>query len=636
MSNRNLRKPLSLTELKKKRELEKERESKPVFLSEKAREEQSRIAKREKRTNRSNTNNTHREEQSSPARDEDDGFKLADLEKRAIQKRYLGDTGDERERSRASKPSDKVRLRFKWDASEDTTGEEDDIRRQLRRKTERNAFGRAGQGNESFDIHIGRKRRTKTSGPSMPTKRFRARYDRRRWWEKERYEMTERDWRIFREDFMISVRGGKVPNPARNWSECDLPEKIVRPVAAMFEKPTPIQMATIPICVQGQDVIGLAETGSGKTAAYVLPMLKHISKLPSLTLELARHGAYALVLAPTRELALQIEEETKRFSEPLGIRVVAVIGGADMDHQASELQLGAEIIICTPGRMADLIGRRLAALGNCTFLVLDEADRMIDMGFEPKVLEIMSAMPEQNPDEGGKDKIATETGARKSRRRQTLMFSATMVPAVERLARTYLLNPVIVTIGETGQTADNVIQKVEYYENDGRRRNRLIELLKELEPPILVFANTRSGCEVVARFVEQMSSVRAIVMHAGKSQDIRESNLEGFKSGRFGVMIATDVVGRGIDIKGVKHVINYEMPEEMEKYTHRIGRTGRAGEKGTAWSLTTPNDSDIFPALRKLLQQAGADIPREIDRYDGVPTGPSRGVAPNYGKPIID
>eukprot|EP00171_Calliarthron_tuberculosum_P016573 IDg16573t1 len=174
---------------------------------------------------------------------------------------------------------------------------------------------------------------------------------------------------------------------------------MLRLVSHMYDKPSPIQMATIPICVQHRDVIGLAQTGSGKTAAYVLPMLMHIREMPIMTPEMARCGPYALVLSPTRELAQQIELETRNFAEPLGIRVVSVIGGQDLDLQAQELQRGTEIIICTPGRMCDLISRRMAALGNCNFVVLDEADRMVDMGFEPKVQEILAAMPEQNPAE---------------------------------------------------------------------------------------------------------------------------------------------------------------------------------------------------------------------------------------------
>lgn len=670
MSNRKLRTPLSLAELKKKRQEEKDLQSKPVFLSEKAREETKNLEKDRKR--QSNTTNNSRigisrfANDDSEDDDDDEGNRLDNQEIRAIQRKYIGQVPDEsqsRMKKKSLKPNDKIKFRFKWDASEDTMKNEDDFRKGIRRNTEQSLFGRSGTTQEqyqssAFEISVGRNRKkhrpqeAALPASSSSQKRTRRNYDQRRWWEKERREMTQRDWRIFREDFMISVRGGHgVVNPGRNWEECDLPRGILDHVTSTYKKPTPIQMATIPVCISGRDVIGLAETGSGKTAAYVLPMLKHILALPKLTVETSQYGAYALVMAPTRELALQIEVETRKFADRLGFRVVSVIGGADMDTQANELQLGAEIIICTPGRMADLISRRLAALGNCNFLVLDEADRMIDMGFEPKVMEILDAMPEQNPDaemkiteqddsNGDTNSNGKHTSDGVSRKRQTLMFSATMVPAVERMARTYLMNPVIVTIGETGQVADNVEQKVEFYASDGKRRNRLVELLQTLEAPILVFCNTRSVCEVIGRFVNGvsgLSGVRCVVMHAGKSQDVRESSLLGFKNGRYQVMIATDVVGRGIDIKGVKNVINYEMPDDIDKYTHRIGRTGRAGMTGTAWSLCTAHDEELFPELRKVLEQGGQQVPREVARFNAADSvKAARGGAVTYGKAIID
>jgi len=370
-------------------------------------------------------------------------------------------------------------------------------------------------------------------------------------------------------------------------------------VAAKYEKPSPIQMASIPIALRKRDCIGLAETGSGKTAAFVLPMLVHISAMPEMTRQIASRGPYALILAPTRELALQIEAEARKFATPLGYRVVHVIGGQGMDEQAISLQKGCEVVVCTPGRMVDLLSRQMAALGNCNYLIMDEADRMIDMGFEPQVTEILDSMP-VSYDEGD--------------RRQTFMFSATMSPAIERMAKNYLQDPVIVSVGETGKAADNVYQKVEYFTTENRKRSRFLELLETLESPILVFVNTKGGCEMVSRFVESNSGIRPVIMHSGKSQEQREKSLEGFKTGRYRVLIATDVVGRGIDIKGVRHVINFELPKTIEAYTHRIGRTGRAGEKGTAWSLATEADTDIFAPLCNMLEQGGAHIPNEIAR----------------------
>lgn len=317
-----------------------------------------------------------------------------------------------------------------------------------------------------------------------------------------------------------------------------------------------------------------------------------------MTREIAARGPYALVLAPTRELALQIEMETRKFATPLGLRVVSVIGGQSLDEQAMELQVGCEIVVCTPGRMVDLLSRQMAALGNCNYLILDEADRMIDMGFEPQLSEILDSMPRVEENDAD--------------RRQTFMFSATMSPAVERIAKTYLKDPIIISVGETGKAADNVNQRVEFFSTEKRRRDRFLNLLETLQPPILVFVNTKGGCEMVSRFVESNSSVRTVIMHSGKSQDQREKTLEGFKTGRYKVLIATDVVGRGIDIKGVRNVLNFELPKTIEAYTHRIGRTGRAGEKGNAWSLATEADTDLFGPLANLLQQSGVHVPKEI------------------------
>lgn len=661
------REPLSLSELKRLREEEKERESRPVFLSEQQRKYAERVALLEKRaeekasrapeirkmadSKQSDGRKRRRPPSISHVDDNEDQDSTVDPNERlAIRRQYM--TQQKRDNSvSVQRGSERSRFRFEWDTADDTMRGEDSLRLELRRKMEKGAvqYGRLRQGGTG-DLFPSSRRRSATeaavgenSHPKARSKKRARVFDDRRWSEKPREDMTDRDWRIFREDFLISVRGTGVQHPARDWPETGLPVDILRLVSdvANYKKPSPIQMATIPICLQRRDVIGLAETGSGKTASYVLPMLVHISRMPRMTPQIACHGPYALVLAPTRELALQIDVESRKFAGPLGFRVVTVIGGQGLDEQATSLQAGCEIVICTPGRLVDLISRRMAALSNCNFVVLDEADRMVDMGFEPQVQEILAAMPSRNVDVAGHSKTEpTMARGTQTYTRQTLMFSATMSPAVERLARSYLLDPVIVTIGETGQAADNVDQRVEYFDSEGRKRERLIDLLTNLEAPILVFVNTKSGCEVVARFIEAACGIRTAVMHSGKSQENREKNLEGFRVGRIRVLIATDVLGRGIDIKGVKNVVNYELPKSIEAYTHRIGRTGRAGEKGTAWSLTTAADTELFPPLRAILAKAGASIPQQISRFDpfaGGAAGSGRnGRQPTYGKPIID
>lgn len=502
---------------------------------------------------------------------------------------------------KAKTPGEKSRFQFEWDEQDDTFGEEDELRAAIRRQTAHALqFGRgrlAGMSNM-----------WSSAKPSLKTAYLR---DGRHWSEKTRAEMTDRDWRIFREDFRISIRSsarGKIPNLARGWDETGLPRDVLRLVRRVgYDAPSPIQMAAIPVGLGGRDCIGLAETGSGKTAAFVLPMVVHVMERPRMTPKVAMSGPYALVLAPTRELALQIESEARKFAGPMGFKVVCVIGGQGWEEQVGQLGEGCEIIVCTPGRMVDLLGRQMAVLGNCEYLILDEADRMVDMGFEPQLREILDAMPESSD-------------------RLTFMFSATMSPAVERIAKGYLRDPIIVSVGETGKAADNVHQRVEYFITENRRRDRFVQLLETLEAPILVFVNTKSGCEMVSRFVEAKSSVRPYIMHSGKSQAHREKILDGFKTGRYKVLIATDVVGRGIDIKGIRNVINFELPKTIESYTHRIGRTGRAGEKGTAWSLATEADTELFGPLCQLLEKAGSHIPKEIAR-EGANRG-GRGFRP--------
>ncbi|CAN8067821.1 unnamed protein product [Agarophyton chilense] len=576
-----MRVPLSLEELKRKKDEEESKASRPVFIS-KAHREAVLDGQRKKRK----ANDRSQISQATPfkkSRSEKNDAKLSNPTPKTEKREYSGSqthrTGTTYVTSSRGRHSSK--FRFGWDESDDTTAD-DDIQR-LGIPVPQFGRGHLGGMSDIFGF----------KGSVRSHLR-----DARHWSEKPRDQMSDRDWRIFREDFLITVRSSNAPapNPARDWDETGLPPKILDLIKRVvrYEQPSPIQMASIPIGLEKRDCIGLAETGSGKTAAFVLPMIVHLMSMPTMTAAIASNGPYALVVAPTRELALQIVTEAKKFTDPMRYRVVAIIGGQEMDVQAMSLQAGCEVVVCTPGRMVDLLDRQMAALGNCNYLILDEADRMIDMGFEPQLAQVLECIPGEG--------------------RRTFMYSATMSPAVERMARSYLKDPVVISVGETGKAADNVNQRVEYFSSEARRRGRFIELLETLEAPILVFSNTRSGCEMICRYVETNSAVRPVIMHSGKSQEQREKTLEGFRSGRFGVLIATDVVGRGIDIKGVKHVINFELPKTIEAYTHRIGRTGRAGEKGTAWSLATEVNRDIFPQLASLLKKSGASIPPEILR----------------------
>ena len=513
------------------------------------------------------------------------------------------------------------------------------------------------------------------------------------WSRKPREEMTERDWRIFREDFSIAYKGAgwmggggssgganaAVANaaggaltttttplapsllPIRNWQEAHLPDPLLRAVqAAGYEKPSPIQMAAIPLGLAQRDVIGIAETGSGKTAAFALPMLSYCLKQPPMEGDerVASDGPYALVMAPTRELAQQIEEETRKLARFTPFRVVGVVGGQPIEDQGVKLRRGAEVVVATPGRLADCLERAYAVLNQCHYVVLDEADRMIDMGFEPQVVKVLEAMPASalKPADVDIDEIVVAAAAdvKKSMYRTTYMFSATMPPAVERLARTYLRRPVVVTIGRAGRATDNVTQKVVMVK-ENEKPAALLAAIRESssfssssssssanqtrDPAAsrtIVFVNTRNASDAVARALEGAGK-RVVVLHGGKSQDQREAGLAAFRAGTTDFLVATDVAGRGIDVAGVGLVVNYDMPGTIDAYTHRIGRTGRAGKKGEAVTLLTSKDTDVYYDLKKLLEESRAVVPSALASHEASrqPGGGKRGGAESKGNAAI-
>jgi ATP-dependent RNA helicase DDX23/PRP28 len=276
-------------------------------------------------------------------------------------------------------------------------------------------------------------------------KEQRSKYDDRHWAQKSLEEMKDRDWRIFKEDYNIATKGGDIPHPIRNWEESTLPQFILDLIDQIgYKEPTPIQRQAIPIGLQNRDIIGIAETGSGKTASFVIPMLVYISQLPKLDESNYADGPYAVILAPTRELAQQIEQETLKFAKPLGYNCVSIIGGHAIEEQGFNMRNGAQIIIATPGRLKDCLDRRILVLNQCTYVVMDEADRMIDMGFEADVNFILDALPVSNiKPENESNNYDIGTG---KIYRQTVMFSATMPPLVERLAKKYEYLSILHTI----------------------------------------------------------------------------------------------------------------------------------------------------------------------------------------------
>ena len=450
------------------------------------------------------------------------------------------------------------------------------------------------------------------------------------WSDKKLEDMTERDWRIFREDFNISYKGGKLPLPMRAWKECtSLPQEILRAIAQVgYEKPSPIQMASIPIGWRKRDVIGIAETGSGKTCAFVVPMLAHIMQLPKMTDEIAAHGPYALIMAPTRELAQQIEEETLKFAQYLDYRVGLVVGGQSIEDQGFKLRKGVEILVGTPGRIIDVIERRYTVLSQCNYIVLDEADRMIDMGFEPQVVAVMEAMGSGNlkPEDEAEEldgQALEQGGPTSSKYRTTYMFSATMPPSVERLARSYLRNPAVVTIGSAGKTSDLIKQEIIWVSRNERDSKFELVLSRHPNTQAIVFVNAKRSVDAVANLCYRLGYSCASI-HGGKSQDQREESLRGFKAGDYDILVATDVAGRGIDVKGIDLVVNYELPHTIENYTHRIGRTGRAGRKGTAVSFLTSDDRDIMYELKELLIESKNHVPDALANHEAARVKPQR------------
>ncbi|KAI0125711.1 P-loop containing nucleoside triphosphate hydrolase protein [Xylariales sp. AK1849] len=452
------------------------------------------------------------------------------------------------------------------------------------------------------------------------------------WSDKSLEEMKERDWRIFKEDFGIATKGGLIPNPMRNWQESGLPRRLLDIVAQVgYDEPTPIQRAAIPIAQQARDLIGVAVTGSGKTAAFLLPLLVYISELPPLTEVTKNDGPYALILAPTRELVQQIETEARKFATPLGFTVVSLVGGHALEEQAYALRNGAEIIVATPGRLVDCIERRLVVLSQCCYIIMDEADRMIDMGFEESVNKILDALPVTNekPDtEAAEDAQAMSRHlGGQDRYRQTMMYTATMPPAVEKIAKKYLRRPATVNIGNIGEAVESVEQRVEFVAGEDRRKKRLREILVDggFTAPIIVFVNIKRNCDSIARDIKHMG-FSVVTLHGSKTQDQREQALASVRAGHTDILVATDLAGRGIDVPDVSLVVNFNMAPSIEAYTHRIGRTGRAGKSGVAITFLGNEDSDNMYDLKQMLSKSSISrVPEELRRHEAAQSKPSRG-----------
>ena len=365
-----------------------------------------------------------------------------------------------------------------------------------------------------------------------------------------------------------------------SFSNLSLAEPLARAVAEMgYESMTPIQEQAIPVVLQGRDVMGAAQTGTGKTAAFALPLLQRMMKHENASTSPARHPVRALVLLPTRELAVQVAEQVKLYSKYTNLNSAVVFGGMDMKPQTLELKKGVEVLVATPGRLLDHIEAKNTVLNQVEYVVLDEADRMLDIGFLPDLQRILSYLPKQ---------------------RITLLFSATFSPEIKRLAASFLQDPVTIEVARSNATAATVEQHFYSVGADDKRR-ALHQILKARGmKQAFVFVNSKLGCARLARSLER-EGLKTTALHGDKSQEERLKALEAFKTGEVDLLVCTDVAARGLDIKDVPAVFNFDVPFNAEDYVHRIGRTGRAGASGLAVSFAASSDARLVADIEKLL-----------------------------------
>ncbi|HXV18618.1 MAG TPA: DEAD/DEAH box helicase [Candidatus Omnitrophota bacterium] len=358
-----------------------------------------------------------------------------------------------------------------------------------------------------------------------------------------------------------------------------------------FVTPTPIQFKAIPVAIEGKDLVGIAQTGTGKTLAFGIPMVQRLAQVPG----------KALVLVPTRELAIQVDEALRSVGQPFNIRTAVLIGGMNMGTQIQVIRKSTtRIIVATPGRLLDHIQQKTIHLNDVKMVVLDEADRMLDMGFAPQIQRVMQSLP---------------------RDRQTLLFSATMPDDIVRIATQYMKLPIRVEVARAGTAAEKVIQELFIVKQESKRE-LLLKLLKQYHGSVLIFARTKIGAQKLTRALREAHNPAAEI-HSDRSLGQRREALEGFKMGRYRILVATDIAARGIDVKGIELVINYDLPDDSENYVHRIGRTGRAGHEGRAISLATPDQSSQVRDIERLMRTTLA-----VASHPEIPPA-------NFFKPVV-
>ncbi|KAF0894843.1 hypothetical protein E2562_003727 [Oryza meyeriana var. granulata] len=416
------------------------------------------------------------------------------------------------------------------------------------------------------------------------------------------------------EDIPVETSGQNVPPPVSTFAEIDLGQALNDNIRrCKYVRPTPVQRYAIPISLAGRDLMACAQTGSGKTAAFCFPIISGIMRGPPA--QRPQRGGMrtacplALILSPTRELSMQIHEEARKFSYQTGVRVVVAYGGAPINQQLRDLERGVDILVATPGRLVDLLERARVSLQSIRYLALDEADRMLDMGFEPQVRRIVEQMDMPPP------------GVR-----QTMLFSATFPKEIQRMASDFLENYIFLAVGRVGSSTDLIVQRVEFVQ-EADKRSHLMDLLhaqRDSATPgkptlTLVFVETKRGADSLENWL-CMNGFPATSIHGDRNQQEREYALRSFKSGQTPILVATDVAARGLDIPHVAHVVNFDLPNDIDDYVHRIGRTGRAGKSGLATAFFNENNSSMARSLAELMQESNQEVPAWLSRYAARPS----------------
>ncbi|KAK8968145.1 DEAD-box ATP-dependent RNA helicase 37 [Platanthera guangdongensis] len=409
------------------------------------------------------------------------------------------------------------------------------------------------------------------------------------------------------EDIPVETSGDNVPPPANTFAEIDLGAALNENIRrCKYVKPTPVQRHAIPISLAGRDLMACAQTGSGKTAAFCFPIISGI--MTSLPLQKPRGARtvfpLALILSPTRELSVQINEEAKKFAYQTGVKVVVAYGGAPINQQLRELERGVDILVATPGRLVDLLERARVSLSMIRYLALDEADRMLDMGFEPQIRKIVEQMDMPPPG-----------------MRQTMLFSATFPKEIQRLAADFLAKYIFLAVGRVGSSTDLIVQRVEFVQ-ESDKRSHLMDLLhaqrangvQGKQSLTLVFVETKKGADSLEHWL-CMNGFPATSIHGDRTQQEREYALRAFKNGQAPILVATDVAARGLDIPHVAHVVNFDLPNDIDDYVHRIGRTGRAGKSGLATAFFNESNFSMAKPLSELMLESNQEVPAWLNQY---------------------